>query len=198
MPNEPDSTLAQLADAIAALTERVAELEKKSEGVNAAPIKDLGWLVKHRSKNQQLALKLYEILRRERLSNDADLDTAAGFLVSIIFSLWRAVFICPPIYNPNQTFAVAKAFLANVIEDNTISYLTEKRHQYWAFSYYLNNAGLRLQDLSSEEKFKRFNLLDPDFREKLLKVWHHRKEAWLLCHKAAEAAVHQLGTLYPV
>jgi hypothetical protein len=189
MPNEPDSTLVQPADVIA------AELEKKSEAVNAAPIKDFGWLVEHRSKNQQLALKLYGILGRERLSNDKDLITAAGFLVSIIFSLWRAVFICPPTYNRNQTLAAAKAFLANVIEDNTIGYLNDKRHQYWAFSYYLNSAALRLHALSSEKKFMRFNFLDPDFREELFEVWHERYDAWVLCHKAAEAAVHKLDTL---
>jgi hypothetical protein len=37
MPNEPDSTLAEPADGIAALTERAAEREKKNEGVNALP-----------------------------------------------------------------------------------------------------------------------------------------------------------------
>jgi hypothetical protein len=162
---------------------------------NTAPIKDLGWLVKHRSENQQLALKLYEILGRESLSNDNDLMTAAGFIVSIIFSLWRAVFICPTDYDRRDTFAEAKAFLANVIEDNTISYLTEKKHQYWTFSYYLNNAALRLHALSSDKEFMDFKFVDPGFREKLLQVWDERKKAWVLCQRAAEAAVCKLDTL---
>ena len=159
MPNEPDSVLAQLTDAIAALTMRVAALEKKSEGKTAAPIKDFGWLVEHRSKNQQLALKLDKILRirkdiLDHLAADGSepedhrLVTAAGFLVSIIFSLWRAVFICPPAYHRDQTLTAAKKFLANVIEDNMINYTREKEHQNWTFSYFLNNAELRLEALS--------------------------------------------------
>jgi hypothetical protein len=162
-----------------------------------ALIEDLEWLVKHRSENQRLALHLYEILENERLLKDSRLVTAAGFLVSIVFALWRAVFICPPAYDSDKTLAAAKKFLANVIEDNAITYFREKEHQNWTFSYFINNAALRLEALSSQENFKDFNFVDPvSFsRKKLHEVWRDRKKAWLLCHEAAKAAVHKLNTL---
>jgi hypothetical protein len=203
MPNEPDSAFAQLTDAIAALTERVAALENKRKGNTAAPIKDFDWLVKHRSKNQRLALKLDEILRNEKdildhlAANNSEpedhrLVTAAGFLVSIIFSLWRAVFLCPPDYYRDRTLAAAREFLANVIEDNMINYTRDKQHQDWTFSYYLNSAALRLQVLKGDP----FNILDPNSfsHKKLRQIWRKRKDAWCLCHEAAEAAVDKLET----
>jgi hypothetical protein len=167
------------------------------------PDRDLKWLVEHRSKNQQLALELYKILGSERLSKeskDSHLITAAGFLVSIIFSLWRAVFICPPTYNRDETFAAAKEFLGDVIEDNMINYTREKKHQNWTFSYFLTNAALRLETLSGKTlSGEDFNILDPEvaamLKTKLRDNWRDRKEAWCLCHEAAEAAVHKLGTL---
>jgi hypothetical protein len=158
-------------------------------------IDDLEWLVECRSKNQRLAFKLYKILRTKSLSkNDPRLMTAAGFLVSTIFSLWRAVFICPSRHDPDQTLAKAEMFLDKLIEDNAINYSTEKAHKEWTFSYFLNNAALRLQALSGES-FK--YIVDPELFswDKLLPVWGDRKEAWRLCHDTAEVAVHKLDTL---
>ena len=157
-------------------------------------IDDLEWLVDCRSKNQRLAFELYRTLRTKSSPPKDDLRTAAGFLVSIIFSLWRAVFICPPTYDADKTLEQAEMFLDILIENNTISYTTEKAHKEWSFSYFINNAALRLQALS-DERFK--YIVDPESFSwnKLHPFWDKRKEAWCLCHEAAEAAVRKLDTL---
>jgi hypothetical protein len=186
----------------------VAEIVGVAEALKdatAAPIED--GLKKHRAENERLAYKLHIILRDRkdilgRLAHD-DLEdhrlvTAAGFLVSIVFSLWRAVSYCPPDYQRDQTLSAAKTFLGKVIVigDNEIPYTGEKENRYWAFSYYLNNAGLRLDAFSSQEDFKDFKFVDPDVFsiKQLRKVWHKRPDAWRLCHEAAEAAIDKLET----
>jgi hypothetical protein len=119
------------------------------------------------------------------------LSPLLDFSFRLFFSLWRAVFICPPAYHRDETLPAAEKFLTNLIEDNTITYFREKEHQNWTFSYFLNNAALRLQELSDE----RFNLVDPDLFSpvnKVREVWHKRRDAWCLCHKAAKDAVDKL------
>ncbi len=60
-----------------------------------AGVKHLQWLGTNRSKNQDLCLKLYEIIEKwnDEINSTDDIQDDTQALVAVVFSLWRAVFL---------------------------------------------------------------------------------------------------------
>jgi hypothetical protein len=153
---------------------------------------DLEWVVTNRSKNQQLALELYKILITADLAPENPLLGVAAFLVSIVFSLWRAVFLCPDVADRVEALTNAQKFLAEVIEDNFVSYLRDKQSLNWTFPYYVNNASLRLERITvTRPDILPRSSLPTDFVTTITRG--NPKDGWLLCHDAAERAVANLA-----
>jgi hypothetical protein len=107
----------------------------------------LGWLIIHRSRVQELACELLELVQKyeHAFSSDQDTEDIAALLIGTVFSLWRAVFLAPN--DPTSRADITEkgsTFLEKFLRDNNISYSDEKRNREWSFGYYLNNARFRL------------------------------------------------------
>ena len=115
-------------------------------------IEDMEWVVKHRSKVQEL---LFEIYKRSIRSGNGKKEAAIlQLLVGIAYSLWRAVFLADTLREPKDVSKNAKAFLRLLIKDNAIAYSQESNNRQWTVGYYLNNAYFRLQIAHAKLKQK--------------------------------------------
>ena len=116
---------------------------------------DLEWLVDSRNEVQSLLLSLHRKL--------LELDHRSGMqgsliliLVGCAFSLWRAVFLTEAQRPKKAMYQHAEAFLRELIADNAINYVRDKRTRSWSAGYYLNNAFFRLA-----EAYKMMDTIDP-------------------------------------
>ena len=109
------------------------------------------WLVEGRSRNQRSTFDLYKfILDHEiELNGNVELQAATQEAAGIAFSLWRAVFLSDTTGDFDAQWADVKKFLISLISDNTVLYITGKNSRNWSFTYYLDNATLRLDRLAA-------------------------------------------------
>lgn len=110
----------------------------------------LAWLVTNRSRNQASALRLHGLLEKyEAEINTDQVQNIAQALVSINFSLWRAVFLTD--IATSQGFGGvldgSRHFLKKLILDNAIAYPLDRTARDWSFHYYAANARYRLDAL---------------------------------------------------
>ncbi len=115
-------------------------------------IEDMEWVVKRRSKVQELLLQIY---KRSISSGNGKKEAAIlQLLVGVAYSLWRAVFLADTLRKPKDVSKNAKAFLRLLIKDNAIAYSQESNNRQWTVGYYLNNAYFRLQIAHAKLKQK--------------------------------------------
>jgi hypothetical protein len=116
---------------------------------NLEKIKHLEWAIRSRSDNQLCSLKLLKLFyAHEALWKTKKLSRAAQDLTSVSFSLWRAAFLAEKSGKRADVFDRGKAFLEQVIEDNSIGYAVDKKSRDWTFNYYTRNARSSLQTLN--------------------------------------------------
>ena len=115
--------------------------KKKTKPTPADTLSELKWAVKNRHKNQQCAIRLYELLARYREQIERGKhELFVQGLVSVTFSLWRAVFLAEKTEEENGPLDTAAEYLKTVISDNSITYQYDKKQREWTFRYYANNA----------------------------------------------------------
>lgn len=142
----------------------------------------LKWLVDCRSRNQRATLALYELL----VTHGAQLGqpgvggvTSRGYaLVSVTFSLWRAVFLADRSGSRQITLQHTTTFLGKLVADNAIGYPQDKESRDWTFMYYLNNArfvleqmGHKFPDPTSKDKGKEMWEVAEGFLEAEIEAW---------------------------
>jgi len=162
--------------------------------------KDLRWLVRERSQNQQLLLDLTEFGRKARpdLMASETVRPAFHYLVGAGFSLWRAVFLAEQVTDTARLVDDSQQFLETLVADNAIGYQHDKNLRAWSAGYYLNNAFFRIDRVivllvggrrNQPKAFRRFSSYD---RYKI--VSGDRHVAWRLAHDAACQALKMLQT----
>jgi len=100
-------------------------------------------------RNQNACLKLFNIF--EKYSEEAkakEFRAASQTLVAVGFSLWRAAFLADKTGQREAVFADARAFLAQLLTNNTINYPQDRASREWTFNYYMTNANDALLRLS--------------------------------------------------
>ncbi|MEK0450672.1 MAG: hypothetical protein RL088_2940 [Verrucomicrobiota bacterium] len=108
----------------------------------------LKWAIKSRTKNQEGALVLLELFYEYGEQwKTLKWSRAAQELLSVSFSLWRAAFLADKTAKRVDVFADGVEFLEKVIEDNSISYVQDKKCNEWTFNYYTRNARSALETL---------------------------------------------------
>lgn len=109
----------------------------------------LEWAINSRAENQRHSLALLKLLEEHSDKwKSKRMSRAAQKLVAIAFSLWRAAFLADKTAKREAVFTHAKDFLRQVIEDNTISYLADRKAKEWTFNYYVDNARFSLEELA--------------------------------------------------
>lgn len=159
----------------------MANLQKK------ASLKHLQWLVTNRSKNQDLCLKIYEIIEKNRskINSNDDLQNDTQGLVGIVFSLWRAVFLADIEEDFDLFASDYEDFLLKLVQHNAISYSTDRDARHWTYIYYINNARYRLNRLKQAGTLlpKDIDLYEMDLSP---------TEEWVAIHNIAELATSRL------
>ncbi len=141
---------------------------------------NLTWLVKNRAANQDLSLAIYLEITAHRLTiKENGWEGIPQILISVSFSLWRAVFISDLDFSERSSLDDAVIFYEKLIRDNAISYFTEKASKNWAFLYYINNAASHLELLHQQHDevfpsspIPNFEIFGP----------HEPQQAWLYVH----------------
>jgi hypothetical protein len=148
----------------------------------------ISWLVKSRSQNQEITLKLFLVIKdnEKNLKEHWELSNFAQGLTAVCFSLWRAVFLSDVTDDADfhETMSAAKLFLGNLILHNMVAYPQDRNARAWSFLYYINNAHYRLLAMSKENK----DILPASFVEggdDILSA----KDLWSFSHSACEVAV---------
>jgi hypothetical protein len=149
----------------------------------------ISWLVKSRSENQEITLKLYLIMKdnEEKLKGNWDLANYAQAMAAVCFSLWRAVFLSDLSDEPHDTIIDAQTFLGNLILHNMVAYPQDRNTREWSFMYYVNNARYRLETLSK----KHSDMLPAGFVD-APEGFSNAKDFWSFSHSACEVAVRNL------
>jgi hypothetical protein len=112
-------------------------------------LKHLKWAIESRAKNQTCALRLLTLFQKyESTWKTKKYSRAAQDLIAVSFSLWRAAFLAEKKGKRSIVFEHGRDFLEKVIEDNAISYPTDKSSLEWTFNYYTRNARSSLQQLA--------------------------------------------------
>lgn len=141
------------------------------------------WLVENRHRNQMCALQLRLLLRdHEKTWKTGRYSYAAQELVSVSFSLWRAVFLAEKTGKRSAVFNDGLSFLERVIEDNSIAYAQDKAMREWSFNYYTKAARFSLEYL---------HRLYPTASPSYLHATRKPKERWEYCQTLLEQAVLQ-------
>jgi hypothetical protein len=108
----------------------------------------LQWAIESRAANQRCALRLLGLfLEYESQWKTKHWSGAAQELLSVSFSLWRAAFLADKTAKRAAVFSHAMDFLEKIIEDNTISYIQDRKCNEWTFNYYTRNARTALETL---------------------------------------------------
>src|SRR5689334_2535774 len=85
------------------------------------------WLVDSRNRNQTCSLRLRLLLKdHEKRWKTKQLSMGAQELISVCFSLWRAVFLSEKTGKRSAVFDDGLKFLERIIEDNAIAYAQDK------------------------------------------------------------------------
>ena len=167
-------------------------------------IDHLKWSIDRRAKNQNFSLKLlylFEVYQDKWKSKK--FSRAAQDLLAVSFSLWRAVFLANKTSRRVEVFNHGKIFLKKVIEDNAITYPTDKASLEWTFNYYTRTARYSLQHLAeywpdqvSKYEGKTRNPTERwDYCQELLDVAVSNFENTLITHQHASDVVHKNRTV---
>ena len=148
------------------------------------------WLVENRHRNQTCSLQLRLLLRdHEKRWKTRQLSPIAQELVSVSFSLWRAVFLADKTGKRSAVFDHGFKFLERVIEDNAISYVQDKAMREWSFNYYTRAARFSLEYM---------HRLRPEISPQYISSTRTPKQRWEYCQKLLEESVerfrHHLDT----
>ena len=120
------------------------QARKKAEFVAQNSI-DLEWLVHSRERIQKLLLNLYKYGKAQK--GDTRYNPIFSILIGAAFSLWRAVFLTPPVKAYELEWDQSMDFLKKLIETNAVAFAQEKSAAFWVGEYYTLNAMLRLSAL---------------------------------------------------
>ena len=150
------------------------------------------WLVKSRSANQELSLKLYLVMKdnAEAMKKNWGLANNAQALAGACFSLWRAVFLSDVSDDDqffDRTITDAQSFLGNLILHNMVAYPQDRSTRDWTFVYYVNNAKYRLETISKENP----EIVPSAFIFSANAI-NKPKDFWEYYHNACVAAVRNL------
>ena len=106
------------------------------------------WLVKARGENQSQLLCLYRFSEtsenKKVLQEDSKKQDLFALLVGAAFSLWRAAFLSDTNRTWPNTLDAATQLLKSLLEDNAVTYPTDRKTREWMGGYYLNSAVFRL------------------------------------------------------
>lgn len=139
------------------------------------------WLVENRHRNQMCSLQLRLLLRDyEKRWKTRQLSFIAQELISVSFSLWRAVFLAEKTGKRSAVFDDGFKFLERVIEDNSIAYAQDKAMREWSFNYYTRAARFSLEYM---------NKLRPGIAPQYIKSTMRPKERWEYCQGLLEQAI---------
>ena len=107
----------------------------------------LQWLVDKRSANQKSSYALHVILKDnyDKINGNADVRFVMSELISINFSLWRAVFLSDLSEGTGSMLKHAQSFLKNLVANNAVAYPQDRNAKEWTFTYYMHNAQYRLE-----------------------------------------------------
>jgi hypothetical protein len=124
-------------------------------------LKDLGWLVENRSINQKSTLRVYGLIieYKELFANNKGYRSSAQNLLGVAFSLWRAVFLADIKKKRGSMLSDVEGFLVELIQNNAITYVQDRKTRDWTFRYYMDNANHRLKNL-----FNKFEHLGHSFK----------------------------------
>lgn len=136
------------------------------------------WLVDARHRNQTCALKLRSLLKDyEKNWKTKQHSLSAQELISVSFSLWRAVFLADKTGKRSAVFDDGLSFIERVIEDNAIAYPQDKAMREWSFNYYTRAARYSLEFLHANW---------PNVCPKYVKATRGPKERWEYCQRLLE------------
>jgi hypothetical protein len=115
----------------------------------------LTWLVRNRSANQKISLRLYKLLQAhpEKLKLTKNSVTAQN-LIAATFSLWRAVFLSDKTGARGASLQDASAFLGKLIISNMINFSEDRAAREWTFNYYISDARYRLKKIAEDWKYE--------------------------------------------
>jgi hypothetical protein len=144
------------------------------------------WLVISRSRNQSASLKLYKIVKKHnvRIKESPELTDLIQALVSVSFSLWRAVFLSDVTPEHQAALEDAEHFLENLIQNNAVAYPQDRNARYWSFRYYVSNARDRLSRIADK--------VEPKILQPLVGNGKTAEDWWDLHQDALEIAIGNL------
>jgi hypothetical protein len=118
----------------------------RSEIMSTSDSDQLEWLLTCRSRNQQTAFDLLNLMKNKisDIEKDDQLSEIARLLIGSSFSLWRALFLAEPNDRKHINIQHAMEYLRLFIRDNTC----DKDSRRLTVHYCMNNALFRLKHLS--------------------------------------------------
>jgi hypothetical protein len=142
-----DGPFKALADASGTILED--GMAKKNDDLTP---EHLEWLVESRSRNQRACLEIFKKIEQyPGKAKSKKYRTRTYFLVSAAFSLWRAAFLADKSGEEgSEVFTDARAFLAQIITNNAITYAQDRASRDWTFSYYMLSAANSLAKLAEK------------------------------------------------
>ncbi|HTB81669.1 MAG TPA: hypothetical protein VK717_12360 [Opitutaceae bacterium] len=148
----------------------------------------LEWLVENRAANQLVSVKLYKSLNEhpDQFKNK-EFGIDAQMLIAVSFSLWRSAFLSDKTGYLEDTNEGAEWFLGEMLLNNAITYVQDRKAKDWTFNYYASNARYRLDEYS--ERHPDFDI-DQFFVPKQKRT---PKIRWKNLHNAFEKAVEHFG-----
>ena len=143
------------------------------------------WLVDARDRNQRCSLKLRLLLKEhEKRWKTKQNSMGSQELISVSFSLWRAVFLAEKTGKRSAVFDDGLKFIERVIEDNAIAYAQDKAMREWSFNYYTRAARYSLEFLHNSW---------PGVCPAYVKATRMPKKRWEYCQTLLEKAVEAFG-----
>ncbi|MGH8506919.1 MAG: hypothetical protein ACRETM_13325 [Stenotrophobium sp.] len=148
---------------------------------HAEKIAHLKWSIEKRFDNQKSAIKLLELLvLYEKRWKSKKYSVAAQNLLGVSFSLWRAAFLANKSGKRTEVYKHGLSFLEKVIEDNAISYPTDKGSNEWTFNFYTLAAKHSLQALN-----RKWPKIVPEYVGKT----RAPMERWQYCQESLDVAI---------
>ncbi|HEX3485455.1 MAG TPA: hypothetical protein VHT51_10370 [Micropepsaceae bacterium] len=154
------------------------------------------WLVQQRSLHQRVSSKLYGMLVTHKVAAEP-LQSYARALVGTSFSLWRSMFLSDKNEHAESALESSKAFLAEVLQNNAITFTQDRQERDWTFDYYANNASFRLDYLSQAWETDLFSAVGPwrpepkDQWERLMGAFQLATEHFDIMIRKLKAKSHQ-------
>jgi hypothetical protein len=151
----------------------------------------LKWSVENRAVTLRTSVNLLRLFKEHSKSIKEKENTAvAQNLLSVAFSLWRAVFLANRTGQREARIDAATAFLQKMIADNAISFATDLEGREWTFNYYMTNATNSLLALPWEDIHE---MVVPKAKAKGDKASVSVRR-WNRCQAAFDAAVRRFET----